>query len=773
VPGAATAGAPGWLRPRFDLGLRALLPELKRIGDRRGLSDDLFAGLGAGSLGLCLSLFVAADTGVEPVQVLVTTLVAGLFGALLSGSRLSSDGPALAATVSLSLLAIGHGPLAIGMACLIAGVLQLAAGVLGIGRLAHLVPLGVAHGFVIGLGGYLFLHALPHALALSTPADLSALQILDHVGTHLGTLSPIGVGLGLVTLAAGAGTLFGVPRWPLVLVVAAGSTALVLVMGWELPTLAEGSALAFPRFGPPDLPRSELAAIFGLALTVALVSSLETVLSANAARTLEPDHPSDPDQDLIANGLACLVSAFVGGMPASASIARAWPLYAAKPVTRRAGLIATLVSVTAGAVLLAFAGSVPLAVIGAAVLAVALPLLDPRPLLRLYRQARFEAISAALTAISIVFLGLMQGVEVGLGLSLLVAATNAARARSSLFLGKDGKSHQVSLSGPLTFFASVMLRDLEGRLEKLEVDGGLILDLRSVAFLDGTGARRLLDLVEAFTKRGGKVVLLGVSPICRAVLTRTDEEKVLEGCFAVSDREVDAIIGRAGAFQAQAHVLAGLERFRTEMRDHYTPLFDQLADGQSPHTLLVTCVDSRINPELLTGAHPGELFIVRCLGALVAPIGVDNLPNEAAAVEYAVGVLGVRNVVVCGHSKCGAIKALKTGHAPPELEALNRWMLKAEAASGDLHEHSDIDDAARAAIARQLDNLRSIPQVAAREKAGELELRAWFYDVGQAEVFEWDPKRKTYGIAGLETRSSLRPPSLPPSPRTPPPEPAE
>jgi carbonic anhydrase len=197
------------------------------------------------------------------------------------------------------------------------------------------------------------------------------------------------------------------------------------------------------------------------------------------------------------------------------------------------------------------------------------------------------------------------------------------------------------------------------------------------------------------------------------------------------------------------------------MREHYTPLFDQLADGQSPHTLLVTCVDSRIQPELLTGSHPGELFIVRSLGGLVSPVAEGNLPNEAAAVEYAVGVLGVRNVVVCGHSKCGAIKALKSGHAPTELEALNRWMLKAEAASGDLHAFDDADEAAKAATARQLENLRSIPQVREREERGELELRAWFYDVGHAEVFEWDPQRRRYQIAGLEARASLRPSTAP------------
>jgi carbonic anhydrase len=299
-----------------------------------------------------------------------------------------------------------------------------------------------------------------------------------------------------------------------------------------------------------------------------------------------------------------------------------------------------------------------------------------------------------------------------------------------------------------------MIRELGRKLEALDATSGVILDVRGVSFVDATGATRLVELTKGVMTRGGAVALLGISLESKEAFLRADPHRLLEGRFAVSEKELDALIGRKGAFQPRAQLLAGLERFRTEVREHLTPLFDQLADGQSPHTLLITCVDSRIQPELLTGAHPGELFIVRCLGGLVSPLGGDNLPAEAAAVEYAVGVLGVRNVIVCGHSQCGAIKALKSHAAPPELEALNRWMLKADVASGDLHGHHDVDEAARAAIARQLDNLRSIPQVREREKNGELFLQAWFYDVAKADVLEWDEARREYVVAGDESRAA-------------------
>ena len=206
------------------------------------------------------------------------------------------------------------------------------------------------------------------------------------------------------------------------------------------------------------------------------------------------------------------------------------------------------------------------------------------------------------------------------------------------------------------------------------------------------------------------------------------------------------MLGRLRSFEMRAQVVANLDRFRAEVREHYTPLFDQLADGQHPHTLFVTCVDRRVTPTLLTGAHPGELFILRCLGAMIPPPGEDSHPAEGAAVEYAVGVLGVRNIVVCGHSRCGALKAATSGAVPDALPTLKRWLAGVPSAAGDLSHHRDVDDAARAVTVRQLENLRRFPQVGDRIERGELELHAWFYDVAQAELFEWNERAGAFEV---------------------------
>lgn len=234
-----------------------------------------------------------------------------------------------------------------------------------------------------------------------------------------------------------------------------------------------------------------------------------------------------------------------------------------------------------------------------------------------------------------------------------------------------------------------------------------------------------------------------------------DRRKLVLTRLAVTDGEVDQLLERPRSFELRAHVVASFDRFREEVRERYTPLFEKLAEDQHPHTLFIACVDSRVTPAMLTGTHPGELFVVRCLGALVIPPGGPHLGGEAAAIEYAVGVLGVRNIVVCGHSRCGAIRALGSGQAPPGLDSLARWLVNAAPAAGDLAAAPDLDQGARNATVRQLENLRAFPQVRAGLQAGTLRMHAWFYDVGRAELYEWSETDDAFAV--------LRAAEVPPS----------
>jgi len=196
-------------------------------------------------------------------------------------------------------------------------------------------------------------------------------------------------------------------------------------------------------------------------------------------------------------------------------------------------------------------------------------------------------------------------------------------------------------------------------------------------------------------------------------------------------------------------LIAGIHKFRSEEFGHYKALFQRLAkEGQNPHTLFITCSDSRVLAELITQSKPGDLFDVKNVGNIVPPATSTGSTNStAAAIEFAIETLGVQDVVVCGHSQCGAMKALVS---PSDLKAmphLEGWLSIASPVQEALNERyqhlTDPDERANAAgeenVLFALENLRTYPGVHRRLTEGSLRLHAWFFKIATAELFAYEP----------------------------------
>ncbi|MEU9570695.1 carbonic anhydrase [Streptomyces massasporeus] len=165
--------------------------------------------------------------------------------------------------------------------------------------------------------------------------------------------------------------------------------------------------------------------------------------------------------------------------------------------------------------------------------------------------------------------------------------------------------------------------------------------------------------------------------------------------------------------------------------------FAHLAEGQSPDVLFITCSDSRVVPALITGARPGELFELRTAGNVVPPHSFDHPTSEAATIEYAVEVLGVKEIVVCGHSHCGAVGAVVRGDDLAAVPAVRDWLARAadEPACADPADPT-VAEAVQNHVLAQVLRLRSYPCVERRLAEGRLGLRPWFYEVHTGIVRE-------------------------------------
>lgn len=196
-------------------------------------------------------------------------------------------------------------------------------------------------------------------------------------------------------------------------------------------------------------------------------------------------------------------------------------------------------------------------------------------------------------------------------------------------------------------------------------------------------------------------------------------------------------------------LIRGIVEFRRRLRPEYRETFARLALGQSPDALFIACSDSRVVPNLFASTEPGDLFVIRNPGNLIAPCGKDGRStsdeSEAAAIEFSTLALGVSDVVVCGHSECGAMRALVEGKRDLPAPHLYSWLRHAEGALGairrgaaltaDLSPHNQLS---QLNVLHQLDHLRTYPVVRERLEAGRLRLHGWWFDIGQAEVSAYE-----------------------------------
>ncbi|MFD9910059.1 carbonic anhydrase [Streptomyces sp. NPDC059063] len=184
------------------------------------------------------------------------------------------------------------------------------------------------------------------------------------------------------------------------------------------------------------------------------------------------------------------------------------------------------------------------------------------------------------------------------------------------------------------------------------------------------------------------------------------------------------------------HLAAGIDRFQRDVFPAKAGLFARLAATHRPGTLFIGCSDARVVPELITQTDPGELFVIRTAGNLV-PAYSPGPDGTAASIEYAVGVLGVRDLVVCGHSACGAMTALAEGHDLGAAPAVADWLRHADAARARSTAAPGADRVAalvRDNVAAQLANLATHPSVARALASGSARLHGWVFDIATGAV---------------------------------------
>ena len=693
-----------------------------------------------------LSLGISVASGAPVAAGIIAAVVGGIVVGLCGGSPLQVSGPTASLTVIVASMVSLYGWRATCAITMCAGILQIALGACRVARAALAVSPAVVHGMLAGVGVVLVLSQL-HIVLGGSP-QTSALANLRELPGQLLTQHSVVVSLGVLTIAVLL--VWERTPWqrvPAPLVAIATATLAAWLWGADVPRVdLPGSLLG--HWTPPQAPHAPLPDIIGSIVAVALVAAVESLLCSVAIDRMRPVSVprSDLDRELVGQGAGNLVSGLLGGLPIAGVIVRSTTNVRAGALTRGSAILhgvwVLVLSLSCGAVI----EQIPLAALAALLVTLGLRLIN-RTHLRGLRPHR-ETLVYWVTLGGVVILGPGEGVLIGMGLAACLALRRLTRV-SVRTEQREGRWHVV-VAGSLTFLS---VPRLTAALTQIPSDASVDLDL-DVDFMDNAAFDAIHTWRVFHERMGGRVDIdeIHESWYESAMTGETSPPRKSPS----GGRWWAPWANRKGRTEhleessPREILLAGVREYHGSTARLVQPIMAELAMAQTPDHLFITCVDSRVVPNLITASGPGDLFITRNVGNLVPRHGVKVADDSVmASVEYATSVLNVKTITVCGHSMCGAMAGVLAGGSEIEhLSQLTNWLKHANY-SLDRFLREPGPEGAGTPLARlcqvnvmqQLDNLLSYPWLKRKVEVGEVELVGMYLDLETATVHILDAER--------------------------------
>ncbi len=808
---ARTTNRPRVQRPHSPPGGRRFRPA----------GADVSASIAVFLIALPLSLGIALATGAPLQAGLVAAAVGGLVAGRFGGSPLQVSGPAAGLTVVTAELIQRYGWRTTCAITVLAGLSQLALSALRVARSALMVSPAIVHGMVAGIGVTIALAQL-HIVLGGTPQSSPVANALG-LPAQLADVGPASLAISGFTIVV----LLGWPRLPgrvgalarkapAALIAVGGATVLAVAAGLSVPRVDLPS---WSSHALPGLPEGPVLGIAAGVLTITLVTSVQSLLSAVAVDRLVAARPdrgagvprSDLDRELAGQGAANMVSGALGGLPVAGVAVRSVANVSAGAVSRASTMLHGLWIVLAALLLVPAIDLIPLAALAALVMVVGIQMVSITHIRTVTRHR--EVVVYAVTLTGVVLVGLLEGVALGIAVAVAVALHRLTRTR----ITREDRDERplLRVRGQLTFLAVPRLSRALHQIPRgtdvtVELDG---------SFMDHAAYETLNDWASGHLAHGGTVELTGPTG------GRITGSSGSSGSSAPSAPEPDADpdsdhpsdrdsapatesggpgTGHAAKARAAAHpgpedaccrpwtpwhnhrcaelpapqpTPAAADPAATEpaapaaeepqrptghqlahgigkFQRNTAPLVrDELArlarEGQSPSQLFLTCADSRLVTSMITSSGPGDLFTVRNVGNLVPLPGEESGDDSvAAAIEYAVDVLRVQSITVCGHSGCGAMQALLGAAPDAPATPLHRWLRHGRPSlermasrrhawariSGRLPADA-VEQLCLTNVVQQLEHLRAYESVARRLADGSLTLQGMYFHVGEAQAY--------------------------------------
>lgn len=718
-----------------------ILKQKMRSSYTNNLKYDVPAGIVVFFVAVPLCLGIAHASGAPLLSGLISGIIGGILVGLVSKSPLSVSGPAAGLT---SIVLSGVHELgsyeAFALAIVFAGIFQIILGALQAGAVSKYFPHCVINGMLAAIGLILIFKQLPHLLGYDievmgveefklTHEDISdrALQIGAEEENTFTTIFHSLSRIHPVISTIGISSLLILTYWELyihkslkaipgsVLVVLISTIAAGIYQGFGIGDLTTDHFVNIPNIdgwpsfmGATRTPAWAMATnskIYILAITVALVASVETLLSVEAVDRLDPHKRISPiNRELVAQGLGNTLAGLLGGLPITSVIVRSSVNMSTGARTQVSTIVHGLLLLIGVMFFARYLNYIPLSGLAAILIHTGYKLANPKNFFKQYMQGWDQFIPAITTTTAILLSDLLIGVAIGLVVSMLFIVAKSYQSTS--FVIEDfGLKKRMILGESIHFLHKYKFVKF---LQSIHKNAILEIDASKTLFIDHDIEEALREFQQVAAEKNITVIYGGL------VRKLQDRRKIMESNEA-----------------AYVKLIKNNKEWVTEKLKLDPKYFEELSRGQAPEYLFIGCSDSRVPAEDITKCKPGEMFVHRNVANLVVNADI----NIMSVLQYAVEVLNVKHIILCGHYGCGGIKAAME---KKDLGLINQWLVNVKDIYRFYQKELDAiqDEELRYRRLVELNaleqtyNLMKIPFVQKnRSLYGTPEIHAWAYDL--------------------------------------------
>jgi len=631
------------------------------------LPRDLVSSVVVFLVALPLCLGIALASGAPLFSGLVAGIVGGIVVGLLSGSHTSVSGPAagLTAVVAAQIASLGSFE-AFLTAVVMAGILQIGLSLAHGGFIAAYFPSSVIKGLLAAIGVILILKQIPHLLGHDADPVGEMAFVQPDSETTFSELGRIFFELHPGAALVGLGALFILIAWdrikllkgsivpPQLVVVIIGVAVAQLLPGlgpdWAIGSshlvqvpVANGASEFVGLLVQPDFSVLRESTVYLAAITIALVASLETLLNLEAVDALDPEQRrSDPNRELLAQGVGNLTCGLIGGLPVTSVIVRGSVNIQSGARTRLSTIFHGILLLVCVALVPTVLNLIPLSALAAILIVTGFKLASPALFRAMAGQGRTQFLPFVVTVVAIVFTDLLIGIAIGLANATAFILYSNARRPLRRFKEQHvgGELLRIELANQVSFLNRASLMHA---LDEIPTDGHVMIDASQTDYIDPDVLSLIQDYAHQTAPARGVLVSL------KGFKSRYEQLEDRMQFVDYSTRELQSQLTAAKVWDLLEE---GNERFRSgnPLTRDLTRQMEFTAEGQYPMAAVLSCIDSRTPAELLFDLGLGDIFSVRIAG---------NVAREKVlgSLEYATVVAGAKLILVLGHTSCGAVNA--------------------------------------------------------------------------------------------------------------------